>query len=327
YVLTYKNDQTSLIHNLAGGKGPYEYGIIDWPANMRYGYDMSTSARTVINAYAYSNFVILGKVAAVVGNTQDQLYFQKESLAIKKAFNQYLLDSSGLYIDGLDSLNARSKHHSQHANAIAYALDVTPQKQKKNVITFIKDKKMSLGMITLRWLPEALGKANEGQHMVDLYTNITWDGWARTIDLGGTVTWESWKANETNESMSHPWGAVGLLGIQNYILGIKPLAPQNHLVSISPLWFGDRLTAASGTYTTDSGNIAIEWSVKNLHYTLKVNIPTNIKAQVSLPYQCSRVISLNGKKVKGKKKDNVIDLGELGSGQHTIISKIDKNKI
>lgn len=56
YVDRYKNEKTGLIHNLAGGSGPYLYGIIDWPDRMRYGYDMTTEARTVINAYAYADF-------------------------------------------------------------------------------------------------------------------------------------------------------------------------------------------------------------------------------------------------------------------------------
>jgi alpha-L-rhamnosidase len=320
YVLRHKNESTGLIHNLAGGKGPYEYGIIDWPANMRYGYDMATQARTVINAYAFANFEIMSKIAFLTNHKEDGSKYSKSSIKIKKDMNLQLINKSGLYTDGLDSLLRQSEHTSQHANTIPYALDIVPTKEATVITEFIKSKNMSLGMICLRWLPEALGKAKEGEHLIDLYTNEDWDGWARTIALGGTVTWESWKANETNESMSHPWGAVGLLGIQNYILGIKTLTSQNHLISISPLWFGVKLTSAKGTYTTDSGIVEVDWSSKSNQYTIKIVVPANIKAKVNIPIQYGKTFYLNNKKVKGKKSGDVVFLGEYGSGTHTFTS-------
>ena len=39
-------------HKLPGGGGDYQYGIVDWPPNMRYGYDMATVARTTENILA-----------------------------------------------------------------------------------------------------------------------------------------------------------------------------------------------------------------------------------------------------------------------------------
>lgn len=48
---------------------------------------------------------------------------------------------------------------------------VVPEKNHKAVIEDIKNRKMNVGMVSLRWLPEALGKAGEGSHLFDLNTN------------------------------------------------------------------------------------------------------------------------------------------------------------
>ncbi|MEY4488518.1 MAG: hypothetical protein RIQ79_1026, partial [Verrucomicrobiota bacterium] len=59
YVARHTDATTGLVTNLTGGKGPYLYGIVDWPATMRYGYDMATDARTVINGWACADYATL----------------------------------------------------------------------------------------------------------------------------------------------------------------------------------------------------------------------------------------------------------------------------
>jgi len=321
YVATYRNDSTGLIHKLKGGKGPYEFGIIDWPKNMRYGYDMTVESRTVIDAYAYTDFDIMSRIAEVTGNTADKTSYRTKADNMKQAMNSLLINKQGVYIDGINADKTESKHVSQHANAMPLALNIVPEANRKQVIAEVKNRKMNVGMVFLRWLPEALGQANEGEHMIDLYTNTSWDGWAKTIALGGTVTWESWNANETNESMSHPWGAVGLLAMQNYILGIKPLTPQHELIQIKPLWFADKLTFAKGLYPTDKGDIRVDWNYSNGIYTLNINIPVNVTARVYVP-KCAKagnIVTFDSTETQAVEEDGYLFLDNIGSGEHTFV--------
>ena len=321
YVATYRNDSTGLIHKLKGGKGPYEFGIIDWPKGMRYGYDMGVESRTVVDAYAYTDFDIMSKIAEVTGNSADNTSYRTKADNLKQAMNLLLINKQGVYIDGIYADKTASKHVSQHANAMPLALNIVPEANRKQVIAEVKNRKMNVGMVFLRWLPEALGQANEGEHLIDLYNNTSWDGWAKTIALGGTVTWESWNANETNESMSHPWGAVGLLAIQNYILGIKPLKPQHELIQIKPLWFADKLTFAKGVYPTDKGDISVDWNYSNGSYTLKINIPVNVTARVYVP-KCSKAgnsVSYDSTETNAVEKGEYLYIDNIGSGEHTFV--------
>ena len=178
YVYAYRNDTTGLIHNLKGGDGLYEHGIIDWPVNSRYGYDMSVESRTVVDVYAYADFSILSKIAAVTGNVSDMEDYQIRTNKIRSAINSRLINNGNVYIDGLNHDKTQSSHISQHANILPMAMGIVPDKAVAPVVAEIKKRKMNVGMICLRWLPEALGKGDQGAHMVDLYTNTSWDGWA-----------------------------------------------------------------------------------------------------------------------------------------------------
>jgi len=285
---------------------------------MRYGYDMTAEARTVINAYAYIDFDIASKIAGAVGNNADSLAYNGKALAIEKAINTQLINSNGVYHDGLHADLSPSTHISQHANMYPMAIGIVPPANRAAVIDQIKKLKMSVGMVTVRYLPEAIGQADEGAHLINLYTNTEWDGWAKIIKEGASVTWESWDAPARNESTSHPWGAAGLLGIENYILGIKPLKPQNELIQVKPLEFNHALDHVKGTLPTDRGDINIEWTRAASLYTLALSIPTNMKAKVYLPKSgtTGTKIMMDGKAVNATEEGNYLYVNNIGSGKH-----------
>lgn len=318
YMYRYRNDTTGLIHRLEGGNGPYKYGIIDWPAGMRYGYDMDVDSRTVINAYAYAGFDILSKIADVTGNNSDAKAFRAKATDMEKAVNSRLINKGGVYTDGIYADGRQSDHVSQHANIMPVALGIVPESNRNMVVSEIKNQKMSVGMVCLRWLPDALGNAGEGAHLVELYTNPEWDGWAKTIKQGGTVTWESWDAPMKNESLSHPWGAVGLLGIQKYMLGIEPLKPQHEYIRVKPLDFQGKLQSVNGIYPTDRGNIVLNWNDSKKGFILTITIPVNITARVYVPRLDKKgsTIVFNGRKVNGSVEGDYLFLDHIGSGTH-----------
>jgi alpha-L-rhamnosidase len=323
YVDSYKNPATGLIHKLAGGSGGYIYGIIDWPATMRYGYDMNADARTVINAYAYADFDIMSKIAEATQNKTDADSFRAKAVSIREAINSKLINSDGVYIDGLLEDGSQSKHVSQHANMFPIALEIAPENNKKAVLDVVKQRKMNVGMVTVRFLPQALGLAEEGDHLLELYTNPEWDGWAKTISKGGTATWESWDALETNQSMCHPWGTSGLNGMQEYILGVKSLKPQHELIQVKPLDFHGKLTNVSGIVPTDKGDIQVAWELKSKTYQLTLNSPNNVTAEVYMPKgsSSSNEVTVDGKTVTAKPIGNYLLIENVGSGKHIFVKQ------
>ena len=151
----------------------------------------------------------------------DNDIYKSRATAIKTAINSLLINKEGIYTDGLKHDKSQSLHVSQHANVFPMAMGIVPEKNVRQVLTEIKNRKMNMGMVSLRWLPEALGQGDQGPHLMDLYTNTEWDGWAKTIAYGGTVTWETWNADTTNDSMSHPWGASACLVFNSIYLELN----------------------------------------------------------------------------------------------------------
>lgn len=319
YVARHTDATTGLVTRLTGGKGAYQYGIVDWPASMRYGYDMKTDARTVINGWAFADFDLLSKIADTLGNVTDRDTYRAKANALAAAINTRLLNTDGVYIDGLHADGTPSSHVSQHANMFPLALGIVSAKNRAAVLDAVKDRRMSVGMVTVSWLIRALGESDQGPHLVDLYTNKHWDGWAQSLSRGATATWESWDADKTGDSLSHAWGAAGLEGCYRYILGIRPLKPGYKEVLIQPLDFTGKLPWAKGHITTDHGPISVHWIRTVDTYSLRVALPANVTAKIVLPLAHARSITLDGRPVTVTTEGDHLVVTGVGSGEHTLI--------
>ena len=64
YVARAIDPTTGLVTRLPGGGEDYLYGLVDWPPQMRYGYDVGTAARTTENILAVDVFRRVGQMAA-----------------------------------------------------------------------------------------------------------------------------------------------------------------------------------------------------------------------------------------------------------------------
>lgn len=320
YVHRATDSGTGLVTRLPGGSNQYQYGIVDWPPSMRSGYDM-TAARTVINGWALADYTVVANIAEVLGNTADHDRYRAMADTLKDSINRRLINSDGVYVDGLSETGTASTHVSQHANMFPLALGIVPPQHSAAVAAKVKELRMSVGMVTVAWLVRALGEAGEGQHLIDLYTRAEWPGWARCLSRGATATWESWFADEIGDSESHAWGAAGLEGYYRYILGVTPVKPQYEEVRIRPLDFGDKLPWAKGTVATDRGPISVHWERKPDDYTLRLTLPANVTASVCIPKgsAANSSVLLDGVPVQSTVDGGYLRIDHVGSGDHTII--------
>ena len=283
YVATYLDEGTGLVTNLAGGDGQYLYGIVDWPPNMRYGYDMSTVVRTTVNMLAVDVFAharpALGRPPAEIEQQQGRRD------ALVTAINSRLARDDGTYADGLVGDGAQSGHSSQHANAYALAYDIAPQTATNAVADAIVAQGMAMGPQTVQELLAALHRSGRDSELVALLTDPNHDGWANVLARGGTFTWETWQPSDVNgDSMSHGWGSTVLVNIDEALLGVTPTAPGFEQVDVRPPNGG--LDHAEGTVPTGRGPIAVSWSrpadVAGT-FELTVALPANVSATVGIP--------------------------------------------
>jgi alpha-L-rhamnosidase len=326
YVNRSLNPTNGLITRLLGGtSGSYTNGIIDWPPDMQFGYDLNTvrnpgNAATVINGWAWQDYDVVARVADELGNTADSNTYRALANALQSAMNTNLLNASGVYVDGLEPNGTQSAHASQHANAFPLSLGIVPPAQQTSVTSLVVSSNMSVSALGIMQLVRALGEANQGSALLNLYTNANNYGWARILSLGGTATWESWTANTDGDSESHGWGTIGLDGYVRYILGVKALAPQFDQVQIKPLDFSNSLASASGTVPTDRGDIAVEWDRSATLFHLAVTIPVNVTATIFVPQAglTNTTITLDGIHVTGTPTNGYLGISGIGSGAHNL---------
>ena len=170
-------------------------------------------------------------------------------------------------------------------------------------------------------LIRALGEADEGEHLIGLLTDDTAYGWARCLARGATTTWESWTSDVDGGSQSHGWGAAGLVAHVRYILGVQPLKPQYERVRIKPLSFGSRLPAASGVVPTDRGDLAVEWDRSADRFRLRVTLPVNVTARISVPKGNAddKIVRVDGREATGIEEGRYLSVDGIGSGSHEVI--------
>ena len=209
-------------------------------------------------------------------STQDQ-----RAAALTTAVNAQLVETGGLYVDGLRADRSQSTHTSQLANATALAYGVVPAAAVAHVGAFVASLDISVepdhGLELLR----ALHAAGRDPDVVRLLTDPAFPGWAAIIKAGGTFTWETWTPSDLiGDSMSHGWGSSALVAIQEVLLGAVPNAPPasgpSTLVTITPPSGG--LRHASGSFPSPAGTFTVNWSTTSTGTQLSVTVPPNAMA-------------------------------------------------
>jgi len=288
YLARHLSD-AGLVANLSGGAGgPYEEGIVDWPPEMRYGYDRDWPVRTTVNALAANAFRRTADVAAALDRSPHEIERQRERRArLVTAMNDHLRED-GVYVDGASADGAeRSEHASQHANACALAFDIVPEGDAGPVLDTVRGRGIEMGPMTVRWLLRAFETTEATDATLDLLTDASTDGWADLLERGGTFTWETWHARDGalpeeerhNRSESHAMGATALVAIQRQLLGVRFDGPGARELAVRPP--ADALEAAEGTVPTDRGDIEVAWEREP--FSLSLSVPWNTTARVELP--------------------------------------------
>ncbi len=126
-------------------------------------------------------------------------------------------------------------------------------------------------------------------------------GWWHMIDRGATTLWETWEEPAGNLSGLHSsflyvggWpigGVLGLLPDEN--------APGFKKVRIVPGPTGDpELTWARGHFDSVRGRIAVAWRSDSGVFTLEVELPPGIEAEIALPTGESHAATESGRPLR-----------------------------
>ena len=124
--------------------------------------------------------------------------------------------------------------------------------------------------------------------MYTVATATTYPGWGYMVEQGATTIWENWGLSGDAESMIM-WASIdeffyndlaGIHGPEYY--APRYMAPGFRHIRIRPHVLGD-LTSAGAAILTVRGLVAVAWEKDGSSLTMKVTIPVNSRAEVSVP--------------------------------------------
>ena len=281
---------TGLVTNLPGGGGDYLYGLVDWPPQSRYGYDMATAARTTMNILAVDVFRRVSELAGALGRGADARTEDARAARLTDAIHKRLRRSDGVLVDGLEANGTPSTHASQIANTYGLAYEVVPRSDLRAVADYVVSLGNQMGVSTFSNLLVGLHSAGRDSAFVAAITDPNRPGYAQILKEGATFTWESWNARETGDSESHGFGSTVLATLQDDILGVSVASPGGARLSVRT----PDLTPmhAAGIVVTQRGRVPVAWSRPAAgHLSLDVTIPVNVVADIHVPAASVREIS------------------------------------
>ncbi|HET6668369.1 MAG TPA: family 78 glycoside hydrolase catalytic domain [Intrasporangium sp.] len=304
-----------LVTDLTGGSGAYRYGIVDWPAPGRFGYDMDAAARTTINALGVEVLRRTADMAEVLGRPAAEVAeLRTAEDDLVSTMNDRLRRDDGVYVDGLLADGTQSDHAGQHSTSYAIAYGIAPEADHPALADHIAAMGMRQGPMTAHWLLQALTDADRPEAVLQLLTNEDDLGWANILKQGGTFTWEAWALDPgTNYSMSHGWGAQAAVDVIESQLGIRLAAPGASTVRIQPPKAG--LDQASGTVHTQRGPVSLDWTRSARGVQAVLEVPVNVTASVALPAVDGWTYkSIGSTKAEPAGTEDGLVLFEVGSG-------------
>ena len=213
YVARAIDPRTGLVTNLPGGGGDYLGGIVDWPPNMRYGYDVGTAARTTENVLAVDVFRRVAQMAAALGRPErrDRAISRRSPIASPRDPATRLTRPDGVLVDGLEANGTPSTHASQLANAFALEYGLVPPPTgdaRRRLRRRARESRSESPTFEDLAVRAARGRARRrARHLAHRPepTRLRADPRrGRDLHLG------SWDARQTGDSESHGFGAAVL---------------------------------------------------------------------------------------------------------------------
>ena len=258
----------------------FQFG--DWCAPEGYIKDWMAKGKWVATAYFANSCGLMAKIAAVLGETQDVIFYTDLREKICQAFRSILTDGSGNLLKDF-----------QTGYVLPLYFDMEQGENRKtmaanlNRLVAEKDYHLSTGFTGTPYLLFALADNGYVDTAYRVLMQDTCPSWLYCVKMGATTFWEQWNAitpdgKVRDPSMNHyAYGAVGDF-LYRRVLGLEPTDGGYRRFRVKPLPGGE-LTWAQGGTKTPYGQIWVRWEIRNGTFSVTVNVPVSTTCQLVLP--------------------------------------------
>jgi alpha-L-rhamnosidase len=280
-----------LLTNLTGARHLWDHGFQfgDWldpsasPDNPSVG---RTDPYVVATAYAARSTEILGQAANVLGRTEDAIHYLALAAQVRNAFDEEYITPAG-----------RVLSDSTTAYALALQFDLFKRAEQRQhagerleALVRESNYRISTGFVGTPLICDALCSVGAYNAAFRLLTQRECPSWLYPVTRGATTIWERWDSMlpdgsiNPGEMTSFNHYALGAVAdwLHRTVAGLAPVEPGYRRLAIQP-HPGGKLTSARASLRTPYGLAESAWALENGQITLKVIIPPNTTASVTLP--------------------------------------------
>jgi alpha-L-rhamnosidase len=286
YYAEYENEE-GLLQDLFSHNTKRYSVLVDWPNNLRDGYDdpflmgnrtVEEDPEGVVNTMVqgfYSNCLQASeRLAKITDSTEIKRHLSGRKDRLHNAvLNQLRNPEMGLFVD-----RNGSDHSALHANISPLMAGMIKQDDKKEVIEFIQQKRLGCGVYFSFFVLKALFDYGEYELAYDLITSQDLHSWNSMLEAGATTCMEAWSPDlKWNTSWCHPWSSAPIHMIAHEIMGLRPAKPGWKQISFIPKIPRD-LDSASLTMTIPQGKLKVSFRQTDDSLTYDLNIPEGCTA-------------------------------------------------
>ena len=281
-------------------KGGSKYG--DWlfyhpPVNNHTEPDGYTEHDFIATAFFAYSSSLLAEAAKVLGKTDDAKFYSDLFSKIKEVFiNEYVTNAG------------RVGTNSQTAYVLALKFNLLPEKLRSKAAAFLasdiisRGNHLSTGFLGTPYLCHVLSDNGYTDLAYDLLLQESYPSWLYPVKMGATTIWERWDGEKTDSTFqdsgmnSFNHYAYGAIGDWMYRVsaGIEIEAPGYKHILIQP-HPSDSLTYSRATFESSYGSISSGWERKDGKLTIKVIIPANTSATITLSAKNKDKVNESGK--------------------------------
>lgn len=208
--------------------------LIDWPENLRDGYDMKAAgegASTVENLFFYGFLKTSAELYERLGDSARASELTAIYKNMGKAINEKLFDKeTGLYVDATGS-----RHSALHSNALALFYGLTPPMSYEPLVKLIMKRRLNCGVYFAYFVIEGLYRQGFADEAADLLRGTDEHSWVNMLREGASTCMEAWgKDQKWNTSWCHPWSSSPIYFYTSRIMGISTDRLAEGVITVSP---------------------------------------------------------------------------------------------
>ena len=252
--------------------------LVDWPQNLRDGYDMEKAENgisTNSNLFFYGFLKTTANLYGVIGDEARAselraLYERMERGIIAKLYDT----EKGLFRDAADS-----EHISLHANALQLFFGLKPPRGYAPIRDLIMERRLNCGVYFAYFVIEGLFRAGFAEEAIDLLRGSDEHSWVNMLRAGATTCMEAWGPDQKwNTSWCHPWSSSPIYFYVERLMGIRSKEPGMTKFVISPR-VSDDIDFIELSFPTPSGFIELKYEKRKSGKYVEFKAPEGVTVE------------------------------------------------